>query len=248
MGEYWVGKDNNPFLLFLLLPKLGASNGRLGSKYLKRYLEVRQEKPVIIQQFYNSTSTLGFIYVQKHWPRKKTNLVCCNHKVGRTPGKKQLLSHLPLVRKRYTRERKKELASCFESSFIVATALGSVAFLKSAQSKRKEYYDFWTGKASSLIWCPILIERKNKMKSLRSLLTSVTLFLLILLVSGLILSLINQQQQLPLVVMTPSLRSRWKRNRYDRYSSSDQDEKDETNSSKSNSDCFILYVFVSAFK
>ena len=58
MGEYWVGKDNNPFLLFLLLPKLGASNGRLGSKYLKRYLEVRQEKPVIIQQFYNSTSTL----------------------------------------------------------------------------------------------------------------------------------------------------------------------------------------------
>ena len=63
-----------------------------------------------------------------------------------------------------------------------------------------------------------------------------------------LVSLINQQQQLPLVVMTPSLRSRWKRNRYDRYSSSDQDEKDETNSSKSNSDCFILYVFVIAFK
>ena len=54
----------------------------------------------------------------------------------------------------------------------------------------------------------------TKMKGLRWLFTTFTMCLSLLLMSVLILSTVNHQQQLPLVVMTPSLRSRWKRNRY----------------------------------
>ena len=72
------------------------------------------------------------------------------------------------------------------------------------------------------------------MKSLRWLLTSFTMCLSLLLMSVLVLSLINQQQQLPLVVMSPSLRSRWKRNRYNnRYISSSSEHEDEDSEIKS---------------
>ena len=57
------------------------------------------------------------------------------------------------------------------------------------------------------------------MKNLRLVLTSIAVCLFLLLVCALVL-LVSQQQQLPLVVMTPSFRSRWKRNRY--ASSSEQ--------------------------
>ena len=57
------------------------------------------------------------------------------------------------------------------------------------------------------------------MKNLRLVLTSIAACLFLLLVCALVL-LVSQQQQLPLVVMTPSFRSRWKRNRY--ASSSEQ--------------------------